>query len=270
MIITFSFRAYTDRPKKKQKKIKYDKRDYEAMRSAMRDYDWKENVNALSVEEHWRFFKETLAKHMKKHIPKTSGRPSKPGRHLWMNAKALAQVKKKVHSFKSYMETREGEDYAAYARARNQARWACRNAVRDFKRTLARESKSYPKAFFKYAKSKLKTKASIPDLEKQNGLKTSNDNKKAEVINEFFSRVFTRENLHGIPDFPPRPIREQFRQLHITLDMVKQKLKKLKPNKTPGMDGIHPRVLCELKEEVAEPLADLMNKTLKKSELPQK
>ena len=51
--------------------------------------------------------------------------------------------------------------------------------------------------------------------------------------------------------------------------MVKQKLKKLEPNKTPGMDGIHPRVLCELKEEVAEPLADFMNKTLKKK-LPQK
>ena len=35
------------------------------------------------------------------------------------------------------------------------------------------------------------------------------------------------------------------------------------------MDGIHPRVLCELKEGVAEPLADFMNKTLGKSELPQ-
>ena len=35
------------------------------------------------------------------------------------------------------------------------------------------------------------------------------------------------------------------------------------------MDGIHPRVLCELKEEVAEHLADFMNKALKKSELPQ-
>ena len=84
------------------------------------------------------------------------------------------------------------------------------------------------------------------------------------------SQVFLREkNLHDIPDFPTRPIKEQFTQLHITPDMVKQKLKKLKPNKTPGMDGIHPRVLCELKEEVAEPLTDLMKKTLKKSELPQ-
>ena len=35
------------------------------------------------------------------------------------------------------------------------------------------------------------------------------------------------------------------------------------------MDGIHPRVLCELKEEVAEHLADFMNKALKKSELPE-
>ena len=186
MIITFSIRAYTDRPKKKQQNFKYDKSDYEAMRSAMKDYDWKENVNALSLEEHWRLFKETLTKHIKIHILKTSGRPSKPGRHLWMNAKPLSQVRKKVHSFKKYREekkTREGEDYAAYARARNQARWACRNAVRDFERTLARESKSNPKAFFKYAKSKLKTKASIPDLEKQNLLRTSNDNEKAEVIN---------------------------------------------------------------------------------------
>ena len=115
----------------------------------------------------------------------------------------------------------------------------------------------------------MKTKASIPDLEKQNGLRTSNDNENAEVLNEFFSSVFMRENLHDIPAFPPRPIKEQFKQLHITPDMVKQKLKKLKPNKTPGMDGIHPRVLCELKEEVAEPLADFMNKTLMKSELPQ-
>ena len=78
------------------------------MRTAMKDYDWK--VNAISVEEHWICFKETLAKH----IPKTSGLPSKPGRHLWMNAKALAQVKKKVHSFERYMETREGEDYTQH------------------------------------------------------------------------------------------------------------------------------------------------------------
>ena len=44
--------------------------------------------------------------------------------------------------------------------------------------------------------------------------------------------------------------------------MVKQKLKKLKTDKTPGMGGIHPSVLCELKEEVAESLADFINKTL--------
>ena len=40
----------------------------------------------------------------------------------------------------------------------------------------------------------------------------------------------------------------------------------LKPNKTPGLDGMHP---TDLKEELVSPLADLMNKSIKEETLPQ-
>ena len=95
MIIIFSFRAYTDRPKKKEQKFRSDKGDYEAMRSAMKDYDWKENVNALSVEEHCRFFKKTLAKHMKKHIPKTSGWAALKTRYALVDERKSSSASKK-------------------------------------------------------------------------------------------------------------------------------------------------------------------------------
>ena len=45
--------------------------------------------------------------------------------------------------------------------------------------------------FYKYAKSKLKTRSGIADLEKDNGEKTKSTEEKAEVLNNFFANVFT-------------------------------------------------------------------------------
>ena len=101
---------------------------------------------------------------MEAFIPKTSNRAGKHGRPLWMNATALKIVKKKLKSYKRYLETKEGQDYIVYTRARNQATWECRKAARDLEKKIASESKKNPKAFFSYVKSKLKTRSTIPDL----------------------------------------------------------------------------------------------------------
>ena len=45
-----------------------------------------------------------------------------------------------------------------------------------------------------------------------------------------------------------------------------QKLKKLDSTKAPGVDGISSRVLVELADKIAEPLADIFQNSL---ELPQ-
>ena len=58
-------------------------------------------------------------------------------------------------------------------------------------------------------------------------------------------------------------------RLQITPEMVRDKLKKLKPHKTPGLDIIHPRILLDASDELAHPLSVLMNKTLKENEVPQ-
>ncbi len=67
-------------------------------------------------------------------------------------------------------------------------------------KSIAIESKNTPKAFFKYANSKLKTKSTMP-LEKTDGTKTTNDTEKAEDLNKFFSSIFTKENLNNFPLF---------------------------------------------------------------------
>ena len=92
------------------------------------------------------------------------------------------------------METRDGKDYQQYVKAQNQAKNACRNAVRDHEKTVAAEAKKIPRKFFAYTKTKMKTKDSVADLN-DSGQKVSTNDGKANLLNRFFSSVFTAEDL---------------------------------------------------------------------------
>ncbi|CAJ0958837.1 unnamed protein product [Ranitomeya imitator] len=72
------------------------------------------------------------------------------------------------------------------------------------------------------------------------------DEEKANILNTFFSTVFTVENemLGEIPRNNENPI---LRVTNLTQQEVRNRLNKIKIDKSPGPDGIHPRVLRELK-----------------------
>jgi hypothetical protein len=57
--------------------------------------------------------------------------------------------------------------------------------------------------------------------------------------------------------------------LYISPENVVKKLNALKISKSPGPDGLHPRVLKEVCSEISQPLSLIMNKSLKEGVLPQ-
>ena len=91
------------------------------------------------------------------------------------------------------MKLKDQYDYQMYAKHRNQSKNACRKAVTDYEKSLSKEVKSNPKAFFRYANNKLNFKNAIPDL-LDNGKILSDDTIKAKVFNMFFKSVFTEES----------------------------------------------------------------------------
>ena len=96
--------------------------------------------------------------------------------------------------------------------------------------------KGKPKTFWKYARSGLETGQSIPSLIKQDGLKATSAKEKAETMNDFFSSVFTKENLQNIPAAPITPVPDSLTTIKITSGIVRTKLKALNPSKSPGYD----------------------------------
>ena len=63
---------------------------------------------------------------------------------------------------------------------------------RKFERGISLEAKENPKSFWKFVKSKTKTRSVIGDLKNENGEWISDDHEKANELNSFFSLVFTK------------------------------------------------------------------------------
>ena len=56
--------------------------------------------------------------------------------------------------------------------------------------------------------------------------------------------------------------------LQLTEEKVCIALKALNPTKSPGPDGVHPKVLRELAEQLQYPLCKLFNRSLKEGKIP--
>jgi len=131
---------------------------------------------------------------------------------------------------------------------RNQAKWEYHKTQKEFEKKLAKESKKNLKTFYKYAQSKLKTRTVIAHLVQEDGSLTKTDKQKADVLNIFFSSVFTREDINNMPDtFTSRTDRELM-DIKITPGNVAKKLSKMNQNTFPGPNGAAPRVLNNYKK----------------------
>ena len=88
------------------------------------------------------------------------------------------------------------------------------------------------------------------------------DLEKAEVLNNYFSSVFTHENLDLIPVFNDLYHGEPLDNFDITTDQVYQRLRELKSNKSPGPDGLHPRILKGAASAICVPLTIIFKKSI--------
>ena len=71
-----------------------------------------------------------------------------------------------------------------------------------------------------------------------------------------------------IPEPDLKRVGEELSNISITEEEVLEKLKKLNPSKSPGPDGMHPRVLKETADAIAKPLTIIFNMSLQEGRLP--
>jgi hypothetical protein len=139
--------------------------------------------------------------------------------------------------------------------------------VRNIGKNIAKNAKKNPTAFFLYARSKCKSKDGISDLQVDQR-KMSSDEGEANVLNQFFSSMFTDEDMNCISDIEERPVGSKLIGFEIHEEEVPKHMVAVSPNNSCGPDGFHPRLFKELATVLAGQLTVFFKKTLNEGTSP--
>ena len=134
----------------------------------------------------------------------------------------------------------------------------------------ALEKRSF-QSFFAYIRTKSRTKAKLAPLVNKLGELSLDDRSNANILNNSFSSVFTKENIESMSK--PRKQFDERKGSKLTYTeieppIVEKKLRNLKLNKAAGMDGIHTNILKALSEEISLPLCMIFRKSLNEGVVP--
>ncbi len=89
----------------------------------------------------------------------------------------------------------------------------------------------------------------------------------AEVLNEFFSSIFTRENGANLPRAEEMD-KEEMRGVRLTHVKVRKKIQKLRTAAAADPDGVGLRILQELENEIVDGLTIVFRISFAESVIP--
>ena len=260
IIISAKPRVIKQRPRKV---YLYHKADTNALLSDLRrwsDEFSSRDLTDTSVNDMYEEFQNSLETAMDSHIP--SKIVSKRNQTPWINKRVKRLHKRKQRAYNQYSKNRDEVNYEKFRAARKTTFRETRSAYRKYINEVVSDS---PKKFWSFVKNLKVDSIGIPTLKKDGKLESDN-RAKAEILNDQFKSVFTKENLQlpSVPELntPTMP------DIIISVEGVAKLLHDLNPNKASGPDNISARILKLAAEEIAPALSIIFQKSLDTGEIP--
>jgi hypothetical protein len=271
-IVRFNLLGLKEIPKDKPRNYDYFKVNYDEVRMQVGSFKWNLLIedNSTKVDEIWAQIKTDIVSLRNKYV----GMKKKFVNKLkWVTKRVTKFRRAKKKAWNNYIKS--GKDNVLYNIYKNKLKLSInenRIARCRFEEQLAENIKNNAKSFYSYANSRNRAINKVGPL-KTNNDKIINDNTEiASSLNEYFSSVFTVENLTSLPNahqFFTGNQSEAMSTVIITEDIVLNKLNKINVNKSNGPDEMHCKILYELRYELVKPLTYLFQQSLETSVVPQ-
>ena len=185
-----------------------------------------------------------------------------------MDGETLEVVKKKRKLWKKYKYCRSHQNREKYEEAKIIASRRVKEAKWKYERNIALGMKDDSKLFWKLVKSKTKVKEDIQCIIQETGEVHSENKEKAELLNHFFSSVFTQEDVGNVPAFKNRT-NSSLEEVQIDTPTIIKLLGMMKKTKSQCPDDIHPKFIKESSKELAKPVSIVFRRSLDEGKLPE-
>ena len=278
-VITFTFNCYVDLLPP-TKKLQYDKADFQSMKRHLCEVGWSNGFNNENtnkpVNDLWFAFKTKILELRDQFVPvKLSGLPSwKDKGKVPINQDLWKEIKEKKRLHRKWVRSKHQPNnhliHESYKRVRNRVKKLMLRGKKDFEKKIGSDANRNPKRFWAHIRSKLKSRTGVAPLRQKDTDKSSlrfSDKDKANILQQQFCSVFTREPEGSIPNFDVKS-QQNINDLQITEDMVRKEIIGICIHKAFGPDEIHPSMLKELIDHVTGPLTFIFNKTISDGCLP--
>ena len=241
--------------------------DFNKLNQELSEVNWGLELEGLGVEASWNKFKSVISNAEKNCVPMRRRRNAH--RPLWMSTNAMRIVRKKRRLWKVYKTSSDYEDYMAYKAVEKKVKNTVRRAKKAFEKKIAKNVKKNPKEFYAYLKLHTSNRESVGPL-KANGATINDSGQMANVLNDFFTTMFTKEDLTNIPQSPQIYKGESpLTSVTFPLDLIQIKINKIRSSAAPGVDDISPRLLKSVEDIITAPLSVIFTRSLNEGVVPE-
>ncbi len=261
-----------------RKILLYKRADMEGLRDHIRSYSttFLSSASDKTVNELWSEFRDDIAYAIGKFIPSkmTKAKYSCP----WIDTAIKRLIHKREKLYHKIRHSQDPDLKARYKLFKAHVQKSIRDAywryisgifsddVTDSDNNEHTRQRTTNKKFWSFIKSQKKDASNIASL-RDNGILTSDNKTKANILNGQFKSVFTAEPDLDLPNKGPSPF-SSMPNFTVGANGIDKLLWKLNPHKASGPDNISARVLNECRQEISPILACIFNKSIQEGTVP--
>ena len=229
-----------------------------------------------STENLWLKYKTVQEKTTKENIPHKI--PGKSDSYPWITVEIKKLIRKRNRIYRKMIKQKTDTLKQQLKSVKKEIQHKLRRSHWDYinKLFVQREGEDLhqrTKRFWTYIKHQRASQRGIPPL-KENGQLVTEAKKKASVLNKKFDQAFSEGKHYDKDQFKQKCTLDEktyplLPNINITTAGVKKLLQSLDPTKAAGPDGISPRILKELAEEIAPILCIIYRSSLRTGSVPE-
>ena len=241
----------------------YTRGDYVEMRRRMECINWDLELESLGIEETRCLSKRKLTEMTEALVPLRKKRRS--GAPPWMDGEIRKAIKEKKKAWNKWKRTKQEEAKKEYKRWETKTKKLIRNRKNRLERQIAKDCKTNPKRFYSFINSSRRSCSMIGPLFKD-GVQVVDPKHQAEYLNDYFSSVFSRCSTAPLTKDPIGTTK--ISDIEVNEMIVKDAIDRTHEFSAPGPEDMTNKIIIELKNEIAKPLAVLFRKSLDESRIP--